>query len=278
MTSLRALDHEEVDDGLHPLASLLRRYVYAYTCCHDFSECRRVMVDDYVLQMGEHHLKGRDGQYTMATKKQYRQFPGLALTVHDLVIGEDRIAMHFTEHGRSTISDRLAVWSGVSLYRWNGTQLTQCRVEQDYYARRDQLQDDESNQILAPAVDPWSQRQQAANDDTEQIVRDWLRRGGPLDAPIGSLDNEYCAPARRPLLSNPQVSILDMFTAGSRAAFHVVVRGRYRGGLDDIDVRRDLEIPLYIAGLATVRDGRVEVRAVTDRIAAERRLIAACSR
>ena len=236
------------------------------------------MVDDYVLRMGEHLLKGRDGEYVTATAKQYKQFPGLALTVHDLVVGEDRIAMHFTEHGRSTVTDRLAVWSGVSLYRWNGEQLTECRVEQDYFARRDQLRDDVSDRMLAPAVDPWSEPHQAPNEDTDQLVRDWLLRGGLAEAPTGSLDNEYCAPARRPLLGDPQVTILDMFTAGPRAAFHAVVRGRYRGGLDHLEVRRNTEISLYVAGLATVHNGHVQVRAVTDRIAAERRLIAASGR
>ena len=77
MTSLRAVSSDNVEDDVHPLVQLMRRYVFAYTCCHDFSECRRVMVDDYVLCMGEHRLTGCDGQYTEATAKQFRQFPGL---------------------------------------------------------------------------------------------------------------------------------------------------------------------------------------------------------
>jgi predicted ester cyclase len=278
VTTLNTLDRRNVEDGLHPLVRLMRQYVYAYTCCHDFAECRRLIVDDYVLRMGEHELAGRDGQYIAATAKQYRQFPGLALTVHDVIVGEDRIAMHFTEHGRSTICDRLAAWSGISMYRWNGKKLTECRVEQDYFARRNQLRDNVCAPIVAPAVDPWSGRQQApACGDTHKLVRDWLLRGELSRAPIGSLDDEYFAPACRPILSNQHVSILDMFTAGPRAAFHVVIRGRYRGGLDHPDVVANAEIPLYVAGLVTVRDGQVQVRAVTGRIAAERRLIAASS-
>lgn len=275
MTSPRALEVGDVEDGLHPLVRLMRRYVFAYTCCHDFDECRRVMVDDYVLHMGEHQLKGRDGAYVTATAKQYRQFPGLSLTVHDLLLGEDRIAMHFTEHGRSMVSDRLAVWTGVSLYRWNGKKLTECRVEQDYFARRQQLRDGVADPMLPAAVDPWSGQQHAANDDSGRLVLDWLLHGGLSRAPIGSLDNEHCTSARRPIISDQQVSILDMFTAGHRAAFHAVVRGRYCGGFDDPDVRPDTEMSLYVSGLATVLNGDIQVRAVTDRIAAERRLIAA---
>lgn len=275
MTSPHALGPENLKGALPPLVSLMRRYAFAYTCCHDFAECRRLMVDDYVLCMGEYELRGRDGPYVTATAKQYRQFPGLGLTVHDLVVGEDRIAMHFTEHGRSALSNRPAVWTGVSLYRWNGEKLTECRVEQDYFARRDQLRADTSGRMLPPAVDPWTEQQLAPDANTDQLVREWLRRGGLADAPMGSLNDEYCAPPCRPRLEESQVSILDMFTAGPRAAFHAVIRGRYSGGFDHIAVDHNVEIPLYVAGVATVRNGSVQVRAVTDRIAFERRLMAA---
>jgi predicted ester cyclase len=232
------------------------------------------MVPDYVLHMGEHQVRGRDGPYVAATAKQYRQFPGLALTVHDVVVGEDRIAMHFTEHGRSTVANQCAAWSGVSLYRWNGEQLTECRVEQDYFARRQQLTGSKTDVIPAPAADPWTERPLQASPTTEQAVRDWLCQGGISEAPAGSLDNEHSARARRPLLADPQVSVLDMFTAGHRAAFHAVVRGRYQGGLGSLGECRDQDASLYVAGLATVEGGRVKVRAVTDRLAAARRLIA----
>jgi predicted ester cyclase len=274
VTSLRAVPSDNVEDDVHPLVQLMRRYVFAYTCCHDFSECRRVMVDDYVLCMGEHRITGRDGQYTEATAKQFRQFPGLGLTVHDLVVGEDRIAMHFTEHGRSMVTGRLAAWSGVSLYRWNGERLTECRVEQDYFGRRGQLSGDSIAVVPVPAIDPWSELAQQGSATTERAVRDWLQQGGLFEAPVGSLDNEYCADAHRALGSDSEVSVLDMFTAGDRAAFHALVRGRCRDGFGGLD-SRNRDATLYVAGLATVRDGRVEVRAVTDRLAAERRLLAA---
>lgn len=275
MTILRTVPPENAEDDLHPLVRLMRRYVFAYTCCHDFSECRRVMVDDYVLHMGQHRLAGRDGRYMEATAKQFQQYPGLGLTVHDLVVGEDRVALHFTEHGRSAVTGRLAVWSGVSLYRWNGERLTECRVEQDYFARREQLTGDATDAILAPAIDPWSERPQQGNETTERAVREWLCQGGLSEAPVGSLDNEHCARASRVVLSDSRVSVLDMFTAGDRAAFHAVVHGRCLDGFGRPDEGDNRDIALYVAGIATVRDSGVEVRAVTDRLAAERRLIAA---
>jgi hypothetical protein len=266
-------DVESHDDPLHPLAALLRRYVNAYTNCHDFFECRRLMVDDYELQMGEHVLRGRDDVYIPATAKQYRQFPGLTLTVHDAVIGRDRAAMFFSEHGRSNLSGRHAVWGGVSLYRWNGSQLTHCRVEQDYYTRREQSDSSAPNPVPAPAYDPWTVAPQDPNANTERVVAGWLTGGGILDCPIGSLDDEFTGRVCRPLFSSPSVRILDMFTAGERAAFHVVIEGRYAGGLRQLEDARHQPASLYVSGLATQANGIVTVRAITDRLAAQRRLV-----
>jgi hypothetical protein len=263
----------ELVDGLSPLAALLRRYAYAYTAAHDFAVCAELMVPDYVLRMGENEIRGRDDQYVPATAKQYRQYPGLGFTVHDLVLGEDRAALHFTEHGRSTLLGGLAAWRGVSLYRWDGARLVECLVEQDYHARREQQRAGTPQPILAPGLDPWTAVAAPADPETERLARSWLLAGGLLDAPIGSLDDEHCAPPRRALLSRAEVGVLDLFTAGRRAAFHVVHRGRYAGGLPDLDGYRHRDFSLYASGIATVDDdGRVEVTAVTDRLGAEQRL------
>ena len=49
----------------------------------------------------------------------------------------------------------------------------------------------------------------------------------------------------------------------------------YAGGPDDRDHLRGFPSALYVSGPATVRDGAVtDVRAVTDRLAAERRMAA----
>jgi hypothetical protein len=268
----------ETIEGLHPLAALLRRYAFAYTAAHDFAVCRDLMVDDYVLRMGEHEIRGRDAEYVPATAKQYRQYPGLGFTVHDLVLGEDRAALHFTEHGRSVLHGGCAAWSGISLYRWNGSRLVECRVEQDYYSRRTQQRSGRAHPIAPPGIDPWTADPQAPASRTETAVRQWLARGGLADAPLGSLDDEHAAPARRMLLSAPSTSVLDLFTAGDRAAFHVLVQGRYAGGLDRLDHARPEGGALYVTGLVRVVDGEVgAIRVITDRLAAERRLNAAIS-
>jgi hypothetical protein len=263
----------ELIEGLHPLAAVLRRYSYAYTAAHDFRVCSEIMVDDYVLRMGEHEIRGRDAEYIPATRKQYRQYRGLGFTVHELVLGEDRAALHFTEHGRSAVHGGGAAWSGVSMYRWDGRRLIECRVEQDYYGRRTQQRTARANPILSPGLDPWTAHPAETDPDTESVVRTWLAAGGLGDAPIGSLDDEHAAPARRMLLSQPRTTVLDLFSAGDRVAFHVLLHGTYAGGLDRLDGYRHQPAALYVTGLATVRYGQVtDIRAITDRLAAERRL------
>jgi hypothetical protein len=262
-------------DDLHPLAKLLRRYAFAYTAAHDFAVCREIMVEDYVLRMGEHEIKGRDENYIPATEKQYRQFPGLGFTVHELVLGEDRAALRFTEHGRSVLHGGYASWSGISLYRWDGDALAECRVEQDYYARREQQRSGVPDPVAAPGMDPWVIPAGQPDARTERTVRDWLARGGLSDAPIGKLDNERCAPPRRILLSRGETTVLDLFTAGNRAAFHVIHNGLYAGGLPNSDCHRGAEISVYATGIATVDGDSVDVVAVTDRLGADRRLDAA---
>lgn len=263
----------ELIEGLHPLAAVLRRYAYAYTAAHDFRVCSEIMIDDYVLRMGEYEIRGRDAEYIPATRKQYRQYPGLGFTVHDLVLGQDRAALHFTEHGRSVVHGGGAAWSGISLYRWDGERLVECRVEQDYYGRRTQQRIGRANPVAPPGLDPWTVPPAGADPDTETAARAWLSAGGLAGVPIGSLDDEHAAPTRRMLLSASQTTVLDLFGAGDRVAFHVLTAGTYAGGLDDLDGYRQRPASLYVTGLATVRDGTVtDVRAVTDRLAAERRL------
>lgn len=258
----------------HPLALLLQRYSYGYTAAHDFSVCREIMVEDYELLMGEHRLHGRDAAYIPATQRQYRQFPTLGFTVHDLIVGQDRAALHFTEHGKSALHKGSAAWSGISMYRWNGERLTQCRVEQDYYGRRRQQRTGRTNPIEQPAIDPWATRPEATDEHTEAMVRKWLDEGGLAEAPHGALDDEYCAPNERVVLDDAQTDILDMFEAGRRAVFHVRCHGRYQGGLPNIAEHLDAPLSLYTTGIAEVREDEVRlVRAVTDRLAAERRLL-----
>jgi predicted ester cyclase len=256
-----------------PLAALLRRYSYAYTASHDLDVCPQLMTDDYVLRMGEHTMRGRDDAYLPATQRQFRQFPTLGFTVHDLVLGEDRAALSFTEHGHSVLHGAASSWNGVSLYRWNGARLTECRVEQDYYSRRSQQLSGKPTPVMSPALDPWAGRPQAHDATTEEVSRTWLDQNGIVDTPAGALDDEHGSSVQRMVVDDPQVTVLDLFTAGDRAAFHLRVDGAYGGGLNEQDHHIGCRASLYASGLLTVTRGRVSsARIVTDRLSAERRM------
>ena len=258
----------------HPLSELLRRYSYGYTAAHDFDVARQIMVEDYRLLMGEHVVRGREEQYIPATARQYRQFPTLGFTVHDLLVAPDRAALHFSEHGYSTLHSCYCTWSGISTYRWDGARLVECRVEQDYFARREQQRTTRPNALPAPAIDPWNTAGEAAESGVEDAVRSWLTNGGLADSPRGSLDDEHCVDPTRMRLDDPTVEVLDLFGAGRRAAFHVRSTGTYAGGLPGLDEHLGRAATLYGCGIATVSgDGAVRAHAITDRLAAERRLV-----
>jgi hypothetical protein len=75
------------------------------------------------------------------------------------------------------------------------------------------------------------------------------------------------------VLDDPRVTVLDLFTAGDRAAFHLRVDGSYGGGLNGRDRHIGCRASLYATGLLTVANGKVSgARIITDRLSAERRL------
>jgi predicted ester cyclase len=101
----------------------MRRYSYAYTASHDFSVLDELMVPDYELWMGDSRVTGREENYRPATARVYEEFPGLGFVVHELLCSGERIALRFSEHGRSVTRGGSASWSGISLYRWDGKRL-----------------------------------------------------------------------------------------------------------------------------------------------------------
>jgi predicted ester cyclase len=158
--------------------ALMRRYCIDYTARHDLSVCDDIMVPGYTLHMGVHHLAGRDDAYKPAAAAQFRQFPGLCLTVNEIICSGDRLALRFTEHGASIRHDGArAAWGGVGLYRWDGQRLLENHVEQDYFGRRRQLAGDGPDPVEAPAVAPWDTRSVRADLAAEAVVRDWLAAG-----------------------------------------------------------------------------------------------------
>jgi hypothetical protein len=257
------------------LATILRRYSFAYTASNDPSVCADIMVEDYTLRMGDFEATGRDDNYIPAAVKQLRQFPGLGMSVHQLLITPERAALQFSEYGRSLLTDNTAAWSGISLYHWNGVdRLVDCRVEQDYYSRRRQQKSGVPNEVDRPAHDPWAHPIETPDPAVEGATRDWLLRNGIAALPVGSLDDEAAAEPDRIVLDSPEIDVLDCFAGASRSAFHVKVTGtisEWPGAADGVIGKRTA---VYYSGIANVRDGAViGARVISDRLAAERRAL-----
>ena len=238
---------------MDPLVALMRRYVVDYTNRHDTSVCAALMEPDYTLRMGAHEVAGRDELYVPAAQRQFDQFPGLGLTVHELVTNGDRLAMRFTEHGASDRHGGAAAsWSGLGLYRWNGRKLTENWVEQDYQARRRQLSGDGPDPVAAPAVAPWDTAAVPADPGAEDVVRDWVAAGLPGG------DVRWDDGDAAELLDGPAERVDDLFSAGDRVAVRVTRTGTYAGGLDGVEPSAvGRPATLYLVALVTVTDGEV---------------------
>jgi hypothetical protein len=249
-----------------PFVALMRRYCIDYTARHDLSVCDDIMVPGYTLHMGVHRLAGRDKAYKPAAAAQFRQFPGLCLTVNEIICSGDRLALRFTEHGASVRHDGArAAWGGVGLYRWDGQRLLENHVEQDYFGRRRQLAGDGPDPVEPPAVAPWDTRSVRADLAAEAVVRGWLA-AGDLTGVI--VDDGH--PAHR-LVAAGRTDISVLFSAGPRVAFHAVRHGPLIG--EDPRFTGDGEAMLHLAGVVRVAGGQVAGgRVITDRLGLLRRL------
>ena len=260
---------------LPPCAVLLRGFAIDFLTSHDAAEVERIMDPAYCLSIGGFLLDGRDDAYLPATAAQLAQFPGLCVTVHDAVIGDNHVAMRFTEHGAS-IRDggHVAAWGGVTLFRIENGRLAQGWAEEDYFARKRQLRSGRCDPIRAPAAAPWDQPCEPPNAQTEQAARAWLARPDALfDVEVESVLVDD--PAFAELIEPDEVRLNAFFSAGSRVAFHLDLSGRYRGGFEDVD-RARIGSPaiLRLAGLVDVRDGRVARAQISgDRLGLQRSLL-----
>lgn len=225
-----------------PLAAALRGFAVAFLAAGDVAACRRHMAPDYRLDIAGTTLAGRDDQYLPAVQRQFSQFPGLGITVHDVLLGDDGAALHFTEHGASTRhAGAVAAWRGVAVFRWDGRRLTRGWAEEDYAGRARQLAGDGPDPVPPPHPAPWDEASQLPGPGVGDVVTAWLRDDGPATDPAvrRPAGGPVSAPADEP---STEVDVL--VVAGERAAFHATRRSR-RGDL------------WHLAGLVAATDGRV---------------------
>lgn len=267
---------------VEPLVALMRRYCIDYTTVHDLSVCDDIMADDYTVTVSGRTL--RMAEYRAAVEGAFRWFPTLSLTVHDLVLSGDRLAMRFSEHGASAKHDgAVAVWRGISLYRWDGQVLTSCDVEQDFAARERQLGTGLPDPLDPPRLDPWAAtRSVPPTPDAESTLLAWLtawvrredrRHWESRDFRLVVDDSDLVGPDDL-VIADASLDVTDCFSAGGAVAARIVLRGVYDGGLPGVEAStlgHECELPATI--LAHTRHGALtDVHMVRDRWGLDRRL------
>ena len=262
---------------ISPTARLLRGFAIDFLTAHNAAAAEWVMDPAYCLSIGGHLLDGRDSTYLPATLAQLEQFPGLCVTVHDVILGEDAMAMRFTEHGVSIRAPgHAAAWGGITLFRTSHGRLRQGWAEEDYFARKRQLKSGLCDQILPPHQNPWDKPVEAPNTATEAAARKFLADPGALLEPqnVESICSD--GPAFGQLIVPTGLTIDTLFTAGNRAAFHVACHGGYAGGFADIDPAfTGQPVTLLMAGMMTLdgNGGVSRVQVSADRLGLHRKLL-----
>ena len=254
---------------MHPLVALMRRFALDWLGRADVDACAEIMADGYSILIGGHTLAGRDDAYIPGTLAQLHRFPGLLLTVQELVTDGERVAMRFTEHGPSE-ADAMApaAWGGIGLFWWDGTRLTRNVTEEDYHSRRRQLTRRVSDPVESPAPAPWAAEPARPDPAAESAVRTWLGTGS-LHGVV--LDDGWTGQPTPPLLEVTGVVVGELFSAGDRVAFQAVQTGRYLGGLPDTDGCAGREASMSMVGMVTVgADAAITGRVVRDRVGLRR--------
>lgn len=247
----------------------LRRWAVEWLSARRPEVCEQILTPDYGILIGGFHLHPREN-YVEGTLEQLDRFPGLGITVHELIHNGEWAAVRFTEHGPSARHDgQPAAWGGVALFRWDGERLSECFAEEDYLSRRRQLKSGECDSVEPPQAAPWAVPALAPDPAAEDAVQRWLEGS---DFPDVDCDDAWIG-ARDPIpLAEPSTELNAIFSAGDKVGFHGRRRGRYLGGLEGVDAEGE-EAVLHFAGLVTVAGGEVVGgRVVRDRLGMSRAL------
>ena len=242
-----------------PSLSLVRSWVQGYFNGHDNTVAREICAQGYTLSIGDTVFAGRDNAWLPAVDVQMRDYPGLSMTVHETLTGEDWTAVWFSEHGeRDGVS---AAWSGVSIYTRVGDVLTRCIAQEDYFTRRRQLKSGKPDRIDPAALAPWDVTAGNANAEAEAVVADWLTGGWPKRGV--RCDDEHLT-GKTVTFDVTVTDVIEMHSVGDTVVFAARQSGRYLGGLPGAIPGPDF---IDVNGFVHVRDGRVASgRVIRDRM------------
>ena len=241
---------------------LLRRWVVDYFNSHDSSVAHEFILPSYALEIGDYVFAGRDEQWLPAVDQQMQAFPGMGMTVHQVVSTQDRVAVYFSEHGAT--KGRMAVWSGVGIYRSNGQQLTGCIAQEDYMTRQRQLKSGVCDAVEAPGVSPWDTQTLGSNPGAEAVVSHWLTQSWPLTTASVRCDDEHITGTSLEFKVQ-SVEFTELFSSGEDVAFHARQTGQYLGGFAGVEASTQSWL-LNVNGILRVKDAQViSGRIIRDR-------------
>jgi len=259
--------------GISVPAQLLRGFASNFITAHITEHAKVIMSPKYRLLISGHLFDGRDNSYLPATAAQLEQFPGLCVTVHDVVLTDDAAAMRFTEHGANAKDGVVSTWGGLAIFRISNGQFEHGWAEEDYYARKRQLKTAVTDDILQPHPSPWDCPVQPGNPDTEQVLREWLGNPAAVFRDIEEISAQ--GPRLAELIEPQSITISFLFSAGDRAAVHAVVDGQYLGGFSDVaSEKAGSKVSLPIAAIVDTRNGKIgRVQLCGDRLGLNRSLL-----
>ena len=267
----------QTPNTLHPGVQLTRRWVVEYFNGHNETAAREFIAPDYALEIGDHVFEGRDSQWLPAVAQQFAQFPGMGMTVHQVVVGSDdkadRVGVWFSEHGTSGgPGGPVAVWSGIGIYRAEGGKLVGCCAQEDYFTRSRQLRSGIPDGVDPADPAPWDTQPLGSNLESQKIVQQWLQHAWPASGSDIHVDDEHIT-GQQVVFEVSATEIVDMFSSGSDVVFHARQKGIYRSGLPGVPQRQREEL-LNVNGMVSVRDGVVcSGRIIRDRGGLKARLL-----
>jgi len=243
--------------------SLLRRWVVGYFNGQDKAVARAICAPDYTLSIGDVMFAGRDDAWLPAVDVQMKAYPGMGMTIHQTLTGDGWAAIWFSEHGMT--DGKTAAWSGVGIYRSNGSMLTGCVAQEDYMTRRRQLKSGVADQIDRPAVAPWDISPEPRNEAAELVVLEWVKRGWPRPEDAVRCDDDYITGDALEFDVNA-TEVGELLSSGDFVAFNVRQHGTYVGGLP-APASGPMAETLDVNGIVRVENGQVaDGRVIRDRM------------
>ncbi len=257
---------------------LARRWVVDYFNSQDEAAAREFIEPGYTLEIGDYTFAGRDAQWLPAVRQQFDLFPGLIMTVHQVLAAGDRAAVLFTQHGASGgAGGRMTCWSGVAIYRGEAGRLTGCIAQEDYMTRQRQLKTGVPDVIDAPGPAPWDTVPVPPDREAEAVVRQWAQTASwpPASADVRCDDEHITGVPLHFEVTGGELT--ELFSSGSEVVFHVRQTGRYRGGFPGVQAD-DRELVLNCNGIVRVEGGQVvSGRVIRDRAGLRGRLAKAAT-